>query len=266
MYRALRLLALPLLLLTASCSSYDKAMKSNDVNFKLTKANEYYDKKQYQRASELYETLVPVIRGTRNYEPLYFKWAYTAYMLKDYLAASYRFKNFSDQFPTSRDADEAEYLAAVSLFKMSPKASLEQVNTAKAMEALQNYLNGHPGTKRAGEINGYLDAGRKKLEEKEASAAKLYFQMGQYKAAAISYQTVIREYPESPAGDLYQYMVVRSLYNYARRSVPEKQEERYGNALAAYRELTELYPSSAYLKDAAPLQASATAGIQNIRK
>ena len=266
MYRALTLLALPLIFLAASCSSFDKALKSNDVNFKLTKANEYYDKKQYQRANELYKTLVPVVRGTRNYEPLYFRYAYSYYMLKDYLSSSFHFKNFADQFPTSRDADEAEFLHAVSLYKMSPKASLEQVNTIKAMEALQDYLNQHPGTKRAGEINGYLDAGRKKLEEKDASAAKLYFNMGQYKAASIAYQSVLREYPESPAGDYYQYMVVRSLYNYARRSVADKQEERFGNALTAYRELTELYPASAYVKEAEPLQASATASIENLRK
>ena len=241
-------------------------MKSNDVNFKLTKANEYYDKKQYQRANDLYKTLVPLLRGTRNYEPLYFRYAYSYYMLKDYLAASFHFKNFADQFPTSRDADEAEFLHAVSLFKMSPKSSLEQVNTVKAMDALQNYLNSNPGTKRAAEINGFLDEGRKKLEEKEASAAKLYFNMGQYKAASIAYQAVLREYPESPAGDYYQYMVVRSLYNYARRSVTTKQEERFGNVVAAYRELTELYPASAFVKEAEPMLASANSSIENLRK
>lgn len=266
MSRAFCALALPLLFLLGSCSSFDKALKSNDVNYKLTKANEYFDKKQYQRANELYATLVPVMRGTRNFEPLYFRYAYSYYNLKDYLSASFHFKNFADQFPTSRDADEAEFLQAVSLYKMAPKASLEQVNTVKAMEALQNYLNSHPKTTRAAEINGYLDAGRKKLEEKEASAAKLYFNMGQHKAAAISYQAVLREYPESPAADYYQYMVVRSLYNYARRSVPEKQEERYGNALAASRELSDLYPTSPYVKEAAPLAALATSGIQQLRK
>ena len=266
MSAALRALALPFLLFLGSCSSFDKALKSNDVNFKLTKANEYFDKKQYQRANELYATLVPVIRGTRNYEPLYFRYAYSFYHLKDYLSASFHFKNYADQFPTSRDADEAEFLQAVSLYKMAPKASLEQVNTIKAMEALQNYLNSHPTTKRAAEINGYLDAGRKKLEEKDAAAAKLYFNMGQHKAAAISYQAVLREYPESPAADFYQYMVVRSLYNYARRSVPEKQEERFGNMLTAYRELNELYPTSSYVKEAEPLNALASISIQQLRK
>jgi hypothetical protein len=61
-------------------------------------------------------------------------------------------------------------------------------------------------------------------------------------------------------------MVVRSLYNYARRSVADKQEERFGNALAAYRELTELYPTSSFVKEAAPLQVLAAASIENLRK
>ncbi len=254
-----------ILILLSSCSGYEKVLKSNDVNYKLTKANEFYDKKQYQKANTVYEGLLPVMKGTKNFEPLYFKYAYSAYYLKDYLSASYHFKNFTDYFPSSKDAEEAEYMHAVCLYKESPKATLEQTNTIKAMEALQSYINTHSNSKRLGEANGLMDEMRKKLEAKEANAAKLYYNISQYKAASIAYKSVLQNYPESPSGDYYQYMVVRSSYNYAKASVTEKQEERYGNTVSAYNDLKESYPNSKYISEAERFYSQANDNLKKLR-
>src|SRR5690606_39077126 len=114
------------LLLLASCSGYEKVLKSDDISYKLSKANQYYDKGQYTRANGVYQSLLPVMKGTKDFEALYYRYAYTAFYLKDYLAASYHFKNFTDYFPSSKDAEEAEYMHAYCLYMQSPKPSLEQ--------------------------------------------------------------------------------------------------------------------------------------------
>lgn len=248
-----------------SCNGYERVLKSNDVNYKLTKANEYYDKKQYLRSNELFRDLLPVMKGTRNFEPLYYRYAYSFYYMKDYFNASYHFKNFVDFFPNSKDAEECEFMHAVCLFKESPKPSLEQTNTIKAMEALQSYINTHPNSARLAEANKYIDEGRKKLEEKESGAAKLYYNIGQHKAASIAYKSVMRSYPESPNSDYYQIMVIKSLYNYARRSIPEKQEERFANVVVAYRDMAENYPASKYLKEAESYFSLADNNIKRLR-
>src|SRR4051812_18190269 len=170
-----------LLSLFCSCSGYDKVRKSTDINYKLTKANEYYDRKWYHRSNELYHDLLPVMKGTKNYEALFYRFAFTFYYNKDYLSASLYFKTFVDYFPNSKDAEEMQYMYAVSLYKVAPKASLEQTNTIKAMEAMQTFINQHPESKRVAEANSYIDLARKKLETKEADAAKLYYNIAQYK-------------------------------------------------------------------------------------
>lgn len=238
------------MLLAASCSPYEKIRKSSDVNLKLTKANEYYDKKKYQRANELYQDLLPVLRGTRNYEQLYYRYAYTFFYEKNWDAAALYFKHFTDQFPNSPDAEESEFMHAVCLVKLSPKSNLDQTNTIKAMESLQSFINTRPGSKRLAEANTYMDDLRKKLEEKEAGAAKLYYNIGQYKAASIAYKNVIDQYPESPNSDYYQYMIVKSLYEYAKISIPEKQAERYASTVGAFNDLKSGYPNSTFIKDA----------------
>ncbi len=250
----------------AACNPYEKVFKSNDINLKLTKANEYYDKKKYSQANALYEQLVQVLKGTRNFEPLYYKYAYSFYNMKDYLQASYHFKVFTDYFPASKDAEEAEYLHALCLYRMAPKASLEQTNTFKAMEAFQSFINTYPASKYVTESNSYIDEGRTKLEAKDADAAKLYFNIGKHRAASVAYRSVMRNYPESRAADFYQYMIVRSLYLYARESVEEKQEERYANTVTAYREMMDLYPASSYLTEAKDLSEQANTSILKIKK
>ncbi len=252
MHKRLSHLVLIMLAITllGACSGYERALKSKDINYKLTKANEYYDKGQYQHANTLYESLVPVMKNTRNYEPMYYRYAYTYYYMKDFLSASYHFKNFVEAFPSSKDADEVEYMYGLSLYKMSPKSSLDQTNTERAMEAMQDYINRHPESGRVTEANRYIDECRQKLEEKEAAAAKLYYNIGQYKASSVCYKQVMRNYPESAQSDYYQYMTVKAWYKYATESIPDKQEERYATAINAYRELVDGYPNSKYLRDA----------------
>lgn len=262
------LLIFPVLLLLGAtgCNPYEKVLKSNDVNYKLTKANEYYDAKKYQQANELYQQMLPVLKGTKSFEPLVWRYAWSFYNLKDYLSASYWFKNFVDYFPSSKEAEEAEFMHALALYKESPKTSLEQTNTIKAMEALQAYINKYPTSKRASEANAYMDEGRAKLEAKDASAADLYFKIGQFRAASVAYRNLLRTYPESERADFYQYMIVRSLYLYARESITEKQEERYANTVSAYREMADLYPKSTYLADAQRISRLSDASINDLRK
>lgn len=259
-------LALSLLILAASCNSYEQLRKSSDVNLKLTKANEYYDKHNYQRANELYQDLMPVLRGTRNYEQLFFRYAYSFYYMKDNASAALYFKNFNNYFPNSPDAEEAEFMYAKCLVNMSPKSSLDQSNTLKAMEALQSFINTHPQSKRLAEANGYMDELRAKLEKKDSDAAKLYYNIGQYHAAAVAYENILNQYPESSQSDYYQFMILKSLYEYAGSSITAKQGERYANAVAAYNALRANFPKSSYLKEGERYELLANANLKKIQQ
>lgn len=249
----------------SSCSSFEKVRKSNDVNYKLTKANEYFDQKDYIHANELYKELLPIMKSTRNYEALCYKFSYTYYYMKDWIEASYRFKNFTETFPNSKLAEECEYMSAVCLYKYSPKQNLDQSNTNKALEALQSYSNRYPKSPHSAEANAFMDQARLKMEAKEADAAKLYFNISQFKAATVAFKSVMRDYPDSPNSDMYQFMIMKAFYKYARISITERQEERYSSAIAAFNELKDAYPHSKYLGEAADIKLQAENEIKKIR-
>lgn len=251
--------------LISSCGEFEKTRKSSDVNYKLTKANEYFDKKDYVHANTLYKELMPIMKSTRNYEMLQYRYAYTFYYLKDYIEASYLFRMFTETFPVSKDAEECEFMSAVCLYKYSPKYTLDQTNTVKSLEALQSYVNRHPQSKRVDEANKYIVEQQHKLENKQADAAKLYYNTSHFKAAIVAYKSVLRNYPESTDGDLYTFMIMRSQFKYAKASIPDKQEERYASSISTYRELKDTYPQSKYLSEADKIYTDAENNVKKLR-
>jgi outer membrane protein assembly factor BamD len=205
------------------------------------------------------------MKSTRNYETLFYRYAYTFYYLKDYVQSSYYFKNFTEYFPTSKEAEECEFMSAASLYKYAPKYTLDQTNTVKSLEAMQSYANKYPNSQRFTEANSYIDKSRAKLETKQADAAYLYYNTYQYKAATVAYKSVMHNYPDSHSGDLYQFMIMKAMVKYAKASVPEKQEERFASAMSSFRDLKDNFPNSKYIADAEKLYAEADTNVKKIR-
>ena len=234
----------------SSCGKYSKIEKSKDDNYKLAKADEYYAKKKYRFAQQLYEGLFPVFKGTPKFEEVYYKYAYTFYYQGLYKDAENMFKGYLEVFPNSPKAEEVDYMRAYSFYKQSPKLELEQVNTVKAMNMMQTFINTHPGSARNKEATEIIDKSRQKLEQKEYRSAHLYYNLEKFRASALAFDALLNKYPESAAGEEYKLMVVKSYYRFAKMSVAEKQLERYEKVITEYQDFADRFPESKLLKDA----------------
>jgi len=244
------LTGLILLIVAASCNKYNKVYKSKDYEYKLKMADQFFAEKKYKVAQQLYEELFPVFKGTVKFEELYYKDAYCFYYMKDYLQAQALFKGFLEVFPNSPKAEEVDYLHAYCYYKQSPKLELEQVNTTKAIGMMQTFINTHPGSARIKEATEIIDKCRVKLEQKEYRSAELYYNLGQFRAAAIAFGNLINDYPESQRGDEYKLKIVKSWYRFAKLSFEDKQIERYEKVISEYQDFADRYPESKLLKEA----------------
>ena len=252
--------------LSVSCSKFNKVLKSTDYDYKLKMAQQYYENKKYRQAQTLYEELFTIYKGTPQFEELYYRYADCAFKQKDYLGAENLFNGFLGMFPNSERSEEVEYLEAYSYYKQSPKPELDQTNTIKAMGMMQTFLNTHVGSTRSKEAEGIINSSYKKLEMKELQAAELYYNMEQWKAAAISYTTVINNYPDSPKSDEYKLMIIRSYYKYATMSMQEKQEERYVKVISEVQDFQDRYPESKLLKEAERYLTLSSTRIKSLNK
>jgi outer membrane protein assembly factor BamD len=228
----------------AACNSVNKVLKSSDYDYKLRKADEYYKAKNYQHAQVVYEDVMPVIKGTAQYEDVYYNWAFCHYYQKDYLNAENIFKGFVENFPKSPRAEECEFLRAYCFYKMSPRVELDQTPSMKAITYLQTFINTHSGSYRIKEASDIIDKLREKQELKEQQSADLYFNLGYYKASATAFAQLMNNFPDSRKSDEYKLKIIRSWYRYAQNSVVEKQAERYEKVLNECADFVDRFPDS----------------------
>jgi outer membrane protein assembly factor BamD len=247
--RLIILIVLPALL-AVSCNRFNKVLKSTDYDYKLRMAEQYYASKDYRKAKTLYEELFPIFKGTPQFEDLYYKYAYCHYFDKDYVNSENLFKGYLEVFGSSPRAEEVEYMQAYSYYRQSARPELDQVNTVRAMGMMQVFINTHPGSPKVKEAEEIIRKCLVKLESKEMLSAQLYFNIGQFRAAAIAYNSLLNNYPDSEKADEYKLMIIKSYYKYASMSIEERQPERFERVVKEVEDFQDRFPESKLLKEA----------------
>jgi outer membrane protein assembly factor BamD len=239
-----------LLFLTACKSEFEKLRTSSDVPTLQKKGLEYYDKGDYNKAQTLFELVMPSIKGQPQLEDISFKYAYTHYFLRNFLSANFYFKNFATTFAISPMREEAEYMAAFSEYKQSPKYRLDQTSTISAIEGFQAFINNFPESTRVKECNKLIDELRKKLEKKAFDEGELYYRMERYQASIASFENLLKEYPETSDAEQIRYLILKSQFLLAENSIFDKQLERYKLAIEKYNDFKDKFPKSKYRNEA----------------
>ncbi len=249
-FNRLQIISLLLVLVLVSCGKHQKLVKSTDNEAKYAAAVDYYEKKDYYRALQLFQQLINFYQGTEKAEKMQFYYAYCYYYQKDYVLASYYFKRFVTNYPRSAFAEESMFMNAYCYYLDSPVSSLDQTNTYTAIKELQLFINLYSSSPRVAEANDLIDKLRDKLQRKDLDIANLYLKMKLYEAAIYSYNNVLKEYPDTEYKEDILFSILKSNFNYAENSIFTKQTERYQSTLDAYNELVFQYPETKYLKDA----------------
>jgi outer membrane protein assembly factor BamD len=235
--------------LVVGCHGISKVLKNKDPEYKLRMAEQYYAKKKYSYAQQLYEDVMPFFKGRPEFEDIYYKYAFSAYYQKDYLNAENLFKTYLEVFPNSARSEEMEFMRAYTFFKQSPKAELDQTNTIKTIGMMQTFINTHPGSTKIKEAADIIDLGRRKLETKDYKAAQLYYDIGQFRAAAVSFNTLLNTYPDSQKSDEYKLMSIKAYFRLAEMSIEEKKSERFEKVVEECNDFTDRFPQSPLAKE-----------------
>lgn len=229
---------------------------------KLNTAKQYYNEGKYEKAIPLMEELMSVLKGTQDVEELFYFYPYCHFGSGSYLLASYYFKRFVENYPKTMRAQEARFMAAYCLYKMSPEPSLEQDYTQKAIEAFQLFANAYPKSDKVAECNKLIDRLRQKMETKAINAAQLYYDMKDFRAAAAAFNNVLLDYPETNKKELIMYQIIDSYYLLAENSIRKKQEERYQKCIDAFRVYKSRHPNGKYIKIAERRSTDAADAIE----
>ena len=235
-----------LLIVFASCSEYQKALKSEDVAVKFEIATKLYDAKKYTDAIRLIEQIAPAYRGKPQAEKLFYMFSMSYYNTKQYYLAAYQFESFTAAYPKSEKIEEAAYLGAKCFSKLSPLYSLDQVDTFKAIDKLQSFIDIYPESTYLAEANTIVKILREKLEKKSFENAKQYNTISDYKSALTALDNFIINFPGTVYKEKALYYKLDSSYNLAINSIPSKVEERLNVAKVAYSSLLKFNANTEY--------------------
>lgn len=252
--------------LTACKSTLERTRTSGNGDLILNSAFKYYEKKNYQRALTLFELVINTLRGDSRAEKAYFEYAYCHYHTNQYLLAAFYFKNFSNTFTNSPLREEAAFLSAYSNYQMSPSFRLDQSATISAIEEFQVFVNLFPNSTKVSQCNELIDELRRKLEQKAFAEGQLYYDLKQYQSAVISFDNLLRDYPESPDAERVRFLIAKASFLLAENSVVEKKVDRYGDAMTRCSDFLEKYPSGKYAREIKDIRKSAEVAQKAVRK
>jgi len=232
-----------------SCGEYQKVLKSDDYNYKYTKAVAYYEAEDFNRAMPLFNELSTVLRGTAKMEEVSYYFAYCHYSASDNLMGAYLFKNYTQNYPNGKHTEECAYMTAYCYYLEAPNYSLDATNNYKAIKELQAFVDRFPSSDRVEKCNVLLDELRAVLSKKAFENAKQYFTTENYKSAIIALENVLIDFPSYTNREEVHFLIVKSSYSLAINSISTKVTPRLKATLDAYAQFKDNYPNSDFIKD-----------------
>ncbi len=260
-------------MLLSSCNSYNTVLKSTDYDYKYEVAKECYTAGQYNRAYQLLEELFMVMKGTDRGEESLFMLGMCFYNLRDYETSTMYLDRYVKTYPKGDYEELARFYSGKASFRMSPDPRLDQSPTYTAINQLQDFLDFHPYSELREEVNDMIYELQNRLVQKEYDSAKLYYNLGSYvgncanggsnyEACIITAENALKTFPYTRMREDLYMMILRCRYQLAQRSVEDKRDERYRQAIDEYFGFKNEFPNSKYLKEADNIYKHAAAKVK----
>lgn len=237
-----------------ACGEYNTVLKGDSTEDKFKMAKTLYDesmetgkRSKMLKALRLFEQIQPAMRGKPQNEIVSYYIANGHYHVGDYLVSGYKFERFIKSFPDTEKKEEAAYKVADSYYKASPRYSLDQEDTHKAIEKLQLYLDAYPEGDFFADANDHLSELRYKLEKKDYEIAKKLHHMEFWLPAAHALNNYIDANPGSSFNEQAYFYKFESQYIYASKSFKSLMRERLNTAQKYYDDYVQRYPNGQFL-------------------
>ncbi|WP_445715952.1 outer membrane protein assembly factor BamD [Flavobacterium sp.] len=252
--------------LLISCSEYQKALKTDDVAIKNEVANKKYEAGKYMKAIRLYEQIAPGYKGKPSAERMFYFYSMSLYKSNQFYLAGYQLENFVATYPKSEKREECAFYAAECFYKLSPKYSLDQTDTNKALDKMQHFIDVYPESQYLPQANIYVKELREKLEKKAFEIAKQYNTISDFKGALKALENFLADYPGTPYKEQALFYRFDSAYKLAINSIESKKQERLAYAKTTYSNLIKFNDQTEFREKADKMLAEVEKELQNYTK
>lgn len=241
--------AVAVLVLLAGCAGGNE-LRYTSAQDAFEKGLDAYEEEEYERAISFFRAVFTYGRANEwaDDAQLYVARAYREQ--KRYVLAATEYGRFVELHRTDERVPQAEYERAMAYYRLSPQYQLDQTDSRRAISYFQLFLDRYPRHELADEAEAKVEELQNKLARKQYEAAELYERREMYEAAALSFESVFDQFPQTPWADEALLGAIRSYLNYSELSVRAKQDDRLRKAVENYERLVQVFPESDLVKEA----------------
>lgn len=255
-----------LVVFLASCGEYNKILKSTDAELKYTYAKKYFDEKKYGRTITLISEILPYYKNRTEEQEMMFLLGQAYFYDKDYTSATLIYKRYYTQFPKGEYTELARYNAGYGLYLDSPDARLDQTNTYKAIQELQEYLEYYPKGQKSKEAEDIMFELQEKLAYKDYMACRLYYNLGlymgnNYESCIVTSREALKSYPFSAYTEEFQIYIIRSKFELAAKSIDNKKPVRFRELIDEHFNYMNMFPDGKYQRESTKYYRQALAEL-----
>ncbi|NQS99640.1 MAG: outer membrane protein assembly factor BamD [Candidatus Omnitrophica bacterium] len=167
------------------------------------------------KAIEIFETVVENAPYGKYADVAQYKLGLCHMEIKDYLAAALAFKKIIENYPKSPLVDDAKYNIALCAANSSTGPEYNEEDTDKAIKEFRDFVNRYPDSQMEKEARHFISELENQKAENVYNIAQFYRKQGNAKSAAIYYEDILDDYPESEwaVQALEQLQIIRKREN-----------------------------------------------------
>jgi len=118
------------------------------------------------------------------------------------------------------------------------------------MNSLQLFINTYPKNELVDSSNVLIDKLRSRLEDKSYLNAKQYYKIFNYKAAIVSLNNTLKDFPDTKYKEEIVFLILKSNFSLTENSVNKKKLKRINDTIEAYYTFVDSYKESKHIKEA----------------
>jgi outer membrane protein assembly factor BamD len=183
-------------LMLSGCSS-GESTKTLTVEERFAHAKELFDRGSYLDASNEFTVITLQYQGSTSAADAQYYLGECRLQREEYLLAAFEYMVVKRNYPASPRVPDALYKLAFAYYKLSPKSSLDQQYTKRALDEFQSFVEYYPSHPMAVDAEARIKELNTRMAKKTYETARLYSIMEYYRAALFYYDDVIEKYHDT---------------------------------------------------------------------
>ena len=155
------------------------------------------EKKHYLKAQEKLQRVVSNFPGSPLVADAQFHLAEAHFGMKDFVSAVFEYQRVVDAYMHSRWVVEAQFQIGECYFRQMRRSELDQTETYQALSHFREFIEDNPDSPLVATARERIATARDRIAKKAYLAARMYHRQGYLEAARISYEDLVRSFPNT---------------------------------------------------------------------